>query len=576
MVERGSEAPMISFLPLLLSVITSVEYKGQALDLAHSARFSLYRGEERVHIADDLSIQDVEQIAAQSPDLWWLETRILIPKSFRDETDIWFFLKTDVEESQIFINRHLILSNGQPGASGRYIATAHIPRNHIKTGDAGRMENHIRIRFSNTRFQSGTRFFSLSIGPPDVFKQRTDPHVYGPLFLCGVFLLAACIYLAFFFGFEKQTIFLVLSILFLCCFWTMAEQVIMNKLIPPVSYRHHFYFGRWLDYTALTLLVYSLTHAFRIELRKNRLPVLCFVLVLFFVSMRWVDVTFLSVFAVGIAIWAWGQDKPNARLIALSLVVHLILLLLDETNLLDDAVANANPVLKSFVYYLDYAGFALFSMVMLVVGARDIILARRREQAARLKSISLENELMRKHIQPHFLMNSLMALQQLIDTDQKTASHMVEALSEEFHLLTLASREPLIDSQTEIELCRIHLKIMSMQQRAKYRLETEGLDGTETIPPAIFHTLIENGLTHGFAGRSDGLFQLSKRHTPDGLIYTLSNNGCSDPSASKESTGSGLAYVRGRLEESFPGRWHLTSEPIENGWQTVITIKDAS
>ena len=63
--------------------------------------------------------------------------------------------------------------------------------------------------------------------------------------------------------------------------------------------------------------------------------------------------------------------------------------------------------------------------------------------------------------------------------------------------------------EEELSMCRAHLQIMGFRKHACFELKTEGIEGTEKIPPAIFHTLIENGLTHGYAERDQGLFILS-------------------------------------------------------------------
>ncbi|MEL6968588.1 MAG: hypothetical protein AAFO02_00355 [Bacteroidota bacterium] len=60
-------------------------------------------------------------------------------------------------------------------------------------------------------------------------------------------------------------------------------------------------------------------------------------------------------------------------------------------------------------------------------------------------------------------------------------------------------------------LGRKYLAIMGFRREAKFQLLTDGISGEEQIPPAVFHTLIENGLTHGFADRKEGTFAYIKR-----------------------------------------------------------------
>jgi hypothetical protein len=39
--------------------------------------------------------------------------------------------------------------------------------------------------------------------------------------------------------------------------------------------------------------------------------------------------------------------------------------------------------------------------------------------------------------------------------------------------------------------------------------------------------------------------------------------------------GTGLRYIKARLEESFPGGWTVQGEPHAAGWRTTIEIADA-
>jgi len=43
--------------------------------------------------------------------------------------------------------------------------------------------------------------------------------------------------------------------------------------------------------------------------------------------------------------------------------------------------------------------------------------------------------------------------------------------------------------------------------------------------------------------------------------------------AAKE--GTGLRYIKARLEESFTGRWKYAGIPIPGGWETMIEIHGA-
>jgi len=193
---------------------------------------------------------------------------------------------------------------------------------------------------------------------------------------------------------------------------------------------------------------------------------------------------------------------------------------------------------------------------------------------AELRSARLEIELLKKNIQPHFLLNSLNSIIAWLEEDPKTATRLVDALAEELSLLLRVSPEQTIPVEQEIHLCRTHLQVMGLRQDKSFHFEVEGEAGEQRLPPLVLHTLVENGLTHGYAGRREGRFTLRRHPVEGGQRYRLFNDGTPKPAKEKKGDGTGLRYVRSRLEEAFPGRWHLRSGPVEDGWEVVLDIRD--
>ena len=252
---------------------------------------------------------------------------------------------------------------------------------------------------------------------------------------------------------------------------------------------------------------------------------------------------------------------------------------MDEYNLIESYdFVYSNYIFTSFIFKLDNLGMVIFALMMIFTTAKSILAKTNALNDAKIKVAQLEYQFTQKHIQPHFLMNTLMSLQQLVNKDAKTAGEMIEALSQEFYLLTTMSKKNLVPIQQEIDLCHIHLKIMSIQQRADYHLEVKGISGDEMVPPAVFHTLIENGITHGFSGQEQAYFTLTKEVFEQGIRYRVFNNGkTNDNSVNKgierRSSGTGLAYIEARLQQWQPKKWHFTSQSVENGWEATIEIR---
>jgi hypothetical protein len=190
-----------------------------------------------------------------------------------------------------------------------------------------------------------------------------------------------------------------------------------------------------------------------------------------------------------------------------------------------------------------------------------------------LRSARLEIELLKKNIQPHFLLNSLNSIIAWLEEEPRTAARLVDALADELGMLLRISSRKTIPLEEEIDLCRVHLQVMGLRQDKTYSLDCAGLAGGERVPPMVLHTLVENGLTHGYVGKTAGSFLLKREDIAGGMRLTLFNDGTPREKKEKKGEGTGLRYVRSRLEEAFPGRWRLESRPVENGWEVALDIE---
>jgi LytS/YehU family sensor histidine kinase len=213
---------------------------------------------------------------------------------------------------------------------------------------------------------------------------------------------------------------------------------------------------------------------------------------------------------------------------------------------------------------------------------RSIGLTLRSEQLrarqGQLTSARLETELLKRNIQPHFLLNSLGSIAQFVEEDPAIASRMIDALAAEFRIVSRVSRQKQIPLREEIELCEAHLEVMSLRREARYRLETDLANPDAPVPPALLHTLVENGITHGGPARDgDRVLRLTEVQISDGRRVIELYSPVSQPPAPSVAIaeGTGTRYVKARLEESFPGRWHFETGPVPGGWRARIEITPA-
>lgn len=217
---------------------------------------------------------------------------------------------------------------------------------------------------------------------------------------------------------------------------------------------------------------------------------------------------------------------------------------------------------------------ALFSVVLLT---HAIAMQQRKaalERAANLET-QLRGELVRKHIQPHFLLNTLTSLMEWVETDPERGSEFISELAEEFRLMSHLSSQTVVDLGTELEMCDRHLAIMSLRLRKDCSLHRNNIVGDEWIPPAIFHTLIENAFSHNIYKVDKLTFEIVKEAL-DGqwARYRLlaPRGDLQTSSFGKIGKGTGLKYIKARLKQGFGSHWRLRDERTDTHWITVIDV----
>lgn len=216
-------------------------------------------------------------------------------------------------------------------------------------------------------------------------------------------------------------------------------------------------------------------------------------------------------------------------------------------------------------------------LVYVMVANRQVHEQQLIQKSIELRSQRLETELLKKTIQPHFIMNTLASIRSLAKRRPEDAERLINALAAEFRIINSIASEKEIGIQQELELCDQHLQVMGYRWGAKYTFIKENIDESLTVPPLIFHTLIENGLTHAFNPKENGTFRLSITKENDCVVYTLQNDGSllralgQRPQEEVEE-GTGIKYVKTRLEERYPGQWRLQYGLVDSQWNVVMTI----
>jgi len=198
----------------------------------------------------------------------------------------------------------------------------------------------------------------------------------------------------------------------------------------------------------------------------------------------------------------------------------------------------------------------LWSVIVLIflVGVIVIIALRQYRLKARNREIMLEQRLLRSQMNPHFIFNSLGAIQNFMYRNEtRKAAFYLSKFSSLMRAILEYSREEMITLEEEMQFIRDYLELQSMRLGFRYKVScSEGTDGEAVlIPPMLVQPFVENAIEHGIKEMGEkGYVEVSFAVAPDILIATVEDNGvgiASEKTSSKEHRSLALTIFRERI-----------------------------
>jgi hypothetical protein len=516
---------------------------------------------------DDSAWQEIPTRELPSRDgIYWVRWRVKQRNPALAHARDGLLIKV-VASYDLYWDGKLIGRNGRPSSDpddehpGDVDALFQIPQELLGPG-----EHVVALRLSSyhTGFPGST--YALLVGWGNfrtMLVERSRTALFSVMAV-GAALIAAVVFGLMWLLAGRRLPLLLLSALFLCVAFMQALQAWRWLFEYPYSW----HYPRLVVITALTtamaaLLPAFVLHHFAVGRPRWMYGVLAVTLTASWFVSSYYNLIGLLACTVGfsVAFWlscvaAW-TGRRGAWFACGGLAASVFALITAPRDFLDHA------------FFISAGPAVLGLLIAVVLELRD---ERRAAQQAVLTAARLETELLKKNIQPHFLINTLATIQEVIEQDPRAAVALIDALASEFRILNRVSGEQLIPLGQEIELCHAHLRVMSLRKGAACALRVSGVDAAELVPPALFHTLIENGLTHLMPRDGRLEFELRAEHRGRATRYILLARGQRQGSEMAPKEGTGLRYIKARLDESFHGHWTLTGGPVLEGWETVIEI----
>lgn len=166
--------------------------------------------------------------------------------------------------------------------------------------------------------------------------------------------------------------------------------------------------------------------------------------------------------------------------------------------------------------------YAIYAIVLVSLVLAALLLVRRisrRKERNRMKHIQqlqqLELKALRSQMNPHFIFNTLNAVQKYILENDKEASYRyLTRFSKLIRGFLENSRQTTISLQHELDLLRAYMEMETLRFRNKFSYEIEidpNLDTTSVyIPSMLIQPYVENAIWHGIQHKkSNGFVKLS-------------------------------------------------------------------
>lgn len=503
------------------------------------------------------------KISPKESDVFWIRSIFTIKEAPEVFQSYGIDMVNTFGEFEVYWDGELIGKNGHPGQEallgrqGEMWRVFQIPNHLSQKG------THTLALRKSAYHHPETYWYRGFVYDYDYLKEY--PLVYTAFMhiFAGAFLLAALYLFFLFLGNKKEKTILLFSISCFLFFALILMEFIRNYI--SIHYSYHYVRMEIIGFLIYSIaILVPLYFALQFPFPKRNYIFISYVIILTYIYYNTYyeyDRTaynmsvWLWCFSTAIILYAVYKRFKGAWIVLLSLLICALI---------------------DYIAYFDTSLFASFGVM--VLGMFYILAIKAKEQRiayehSLLQSTRLRLELLKKNIQPHFIMNSLTSLMDWVEESPQKGIAFIEALAKEFELLNQIEDQQLIPISQEIALCQTHINIMQYRKEINYTWTQTNIDLNDTVPPAIFHTLLENGITHCTPLHNNSIqFELQYKLTDTFKLYTFLTYAKLRHPDKDPVDGTGIKYIKARLTESYGDRWLFTSEATSKGWKNCIQI----
>ncbi len=188
------------------------------------------------------------------------------------------------------------------------------------------------------------------------------------------------------------------------------------------------------------------------------------------------------------------------------------------------AISIRSPFWKRYWFIISV--IAIFLAITFTISRGLYLRITTKRKMAELKEL-----LLRAQINPHFIFNSLTAIQGYIyKKEEKEAGRYLAEFSKLIRLILENTKEEYITLEKEIELLNYYLSLQKQRFKTKfaYKIEIDpNIDlSLIKIPPMLAQPFVENAIEHGVIKKlTNGEIHISLNMFNNTIVYTIEDNG---------------------------------------------------
>ncbi|MEM7246336.1 MAG: two-component regulator propeller domain-containing protein [Acidobacteriota bacterium] len=214
--------------------------------------------------------------------------------------------------------------------------------------------------------------------------------------------------------------------------------------------------------------------------------------------------------------------------------------------------------------------FQLTSLLGVAAIAAAVVRQRNRRVALTNRLAALQGQALQLQMNPHFIFNSMNALQGLIAKgERQQANRHVASLGLLMRKILTNSRESQVSLGEVVETLSLYLELNQrrFQDRLRWQLRVdEELDrGSVQLPPMLVQPLVENAIEHGLASRGGrGEVRITFTIEASRLVIEVTDDGVGRSPRRDGHRSAGLAITRERLALISGGEGRLDIEDLQD------------